>query len=334
MSRYSILLVFLVFTFLVTSLPFYAQPYFESKDKHVAPGHALGISSERDASYAIKNERKGDGTSFFSFEWLFNSIPPSKASRVSRSSPPREGGPLTSLFGRREVTYNRSTANFIQNVPSASLQPSIREQRLGKGKLELGVLMGTSHGITDIQANKHLDFVDFVDYQTSNFDYSFGVFTRYMATNWFAVNGGIKYARLSGVNKPPSNIEYEAFSFKNDLFEFFVKTEFHAPFLYHTSSKAYLFTGLSIFFTEISVLDAENQIYQVDDNFEQVQPALPIGLGYSYTFGNYISVGYEFGWRYTPFHYLDGVSPHDERRYDSYFFNLITLSYPLNLDKW
>lgn len=327
-------MVFLVFTFLVISLPIHGQPYDDNKDKQVAPGHALGISSERDASYAIKNERKGDGTSFLSFRWLFDSRPQSRAARLSRSSSPREGGALTSFLGRRKVPYQRSSANFIRNIPSEPIHLSIREQRLGTGKLEMGVLMGTSHGITDIQSNKYLDFLDFVDYQTSNFDYSFGVFARYMATNWFAVNGGMKYARLSGANKPPSNFEYESFSFKNDMFEFFIKTEFHVPFLYHTSSKAYLFSGLSIFFSEVSVIDAEDQIYHIDDDFEQVQPALPIGLGYSYTFGNFISVGYEFGWRYTPFHYLDGVSPLDERRYDSYFFNLIKISYPLVLDKW
>ncbi len=322
MYKYSIVSVVLVFILLSIGLSVQGQPFTDRKDEPAVEGHARGSTSGAGASEAIKNERKTKGSSFFRFEWLFGSrhTPPSSNSR----------NPQT-LNGRRGQVNYTTNADFIQNRPSIPIQPTLREQRLATGKWELGVLLGTSHSVTDIQKNKNLEFIDFVDYQASNFEYGFGIFTRYQAASWFALNGGMKYALLTGANKPPADFEYESYSFENNIFEFFLKTEFHAPFLQNTASKAYIFSGVSVYFTEVSLKDGDGQIHPITDDFEQIQPALPFGIGYSYTFSNFISVGYEFGWRYTPFHYLDGVVT-DERSYDSYFFNMLTISYPLAIN--
>ncbi len=333
------LLTFLA-VFFVLPITLYSQSLDERENHPAIEGHARGSSSGPNASEAIKNERKTLGSSIFNFEWLFGTRLESRAARISQSErldarepyvPPRsESQPVTAFRSRTRRQVNFTTnANFIKNEPTEALEPSRRDQQLAIGSWDLGVLFGTSHSVTDIQNNKSLGFGDFIDYQISNFNYTFGVFTRYKAADWFAINGGMKYAYFSGSNEPPADFQYESFSFENDLFEFFIKTEFYAPILQYSPSELYLFTGITLFFSDVKVLNADGMIHTITDEFQQIQPAMPFGLGYSYTFNNDLSVGYEFGWRYTLFYYLDGVRV-ENQGYDSYFFNMITVSYPLS----
>ncbi len=238
-----------------------------------------------------------------------------------------------------DVNYSRST--FIRNershaprrsysiAGSVNSEPVIAYHGSGDqlnndlGVWFLGLSLGTSHSITDIQGNKGMAFGDFVDYHTNynSFNHSLGVFTKCLVSNWFSLKGGMNYARFSGANTNKS--------FENDVFEFFIKTEFHAPFLKFSPSSIYLFSGLSAFFSDLTVRDANGEVMSADDDFSHIQPAMPIGLGYSFQFNNGFRLGYEFGWRYTLFSHLDGYEG-DDKHYDSFFFNQLSLSYALN----
>ncbi len=332
----TILLSFLLL-FILFCNDLHSQSLTQRERQPVIQGHAQGSTSGSDASQAISNQRKSKGAPFLRFEWLFGPSPVTKAVRVSQSEridhnygymPPRSNSIDPGFFPRRAKVKYTANASFVKNVPSRPLSPSIREEHLTIGTWELGILLGTSHSITDIQNNKSLGFGDFISNQTSNLNFGFGGFARYKAATWFSVSGGIKYARFSGTNEPPVDFEFEAFSFENSLYEFFIKTEFYAPFLEYSPSDIYLFSGVTVFLSDVSLKDADDQSHAITDDFEQIQPAMPFGLGYSYTVYNSVKVGYEFGWRYTLFHYLDGVKV-DDRNYDSYFFNMITISYPL-----
>jgi len=314
-----------------------SQSLTQRERQPTVQGHAQGSTMGSDASQAISNQRKSKGSSFIRFEWLFGPSPVTKAARVSQSeridsyygySPPRSNSIDPGYYPRRARVNYTANASFIKNEPSRPLEPTRRQKDFTTYIWEFGLLLGSSHSITDIQDNKSLGLGDFISEQTSSLNFGIGVFARHQVSTWFAISGGMKYSRFSGTNEPPVDFEYEAFSFENSLYEFYVKTEIYAPFLDYSSSDIYLFTGIAVFFSDVSLRDADNQSYAITDDFEQIQPAMPLGLGYSYTLYNSVKVGYEFDWRHTLFHYLDGVKV-DGSNYDSYFFNMITISYPL-----
>lgn len=307
------------------------------EDRPIVEGHARGGGSGPDASQAISNQRKSWGSSFFRLEWLLGPSPVPKAAKVSQSyrvehnygyMPPKSNSIDPAHYPRRaRVNYTRNTG-FVQNSPSRPLKLSRRDEELLIGGWEIGLLFGTSHSVTDIQNNKDIGFSELFSGQTKNLNYGVGAFARYIPANWFSVSGGMKYARFSGTNDAAAEYIYSGYSFTNNIYEFFVKSEFHAPFLEYKPTNIYLFTGVSVFLSDATVNDADGQSYVNADNYDQLHPAMPFGLGLSYTFYNFITVGYEFGWRYTLFHYLDGVRV-DDQNYDRYFFNMITVSYPL-----
>ncbi len=336
MVKFSSLFVYLFIILFSVSLE--GQSPADPKDSPASVGHSGRDRQGTEDPDFIKNEPKIKGTSFFDFGWLFgrDSRPESRSKRPDNREPydpPEIRSKRPDRFNGRRTIDHSSNADFVRNVPSESITKSHAEEQLATAAWDLGILLGTSHSITDMQANKNLGFVDFVDYQTSNFNFGFGAFVRHQPNSWFAINGGMNYAKLKGSNTSleglTDNFQYEGFSFENDIYEFFVKTEFHVPFLIYNPSNAYIFTGISVFFTELDMMDPDGRLYTSDYDFEQVQPAIPIGLGYYYTFRNGFSLGYEFGWRYTLFPYLDGIKI-DKRNYDSYFINSLTFSYSVN----
>jgi len=338
MIKASLLSVFLFF--ILTPVSLQGQSITGNNSGPFLEAYYSAMNDGTDPSEVIKNEPKSKESTFFLFEWLFGSPKPrqSRAEEVTQSEIPDGEREFTRpesnsenpvFYERKDYPNTTKNAGFIQNDRSKPIKPSLRDQHLKIGGWDLGLSVGSSHSITDVQNNKNLGFVGFMDYQTSNFSYSFGAFTRYKAADWFNLAGGINYARLSGsgtIDDPGINQDF--LSFENNLLEFLIKAEFYATFLRLNYSDVYLYTGVSAFLNDVVLEDAQGDSQPLANDYIQLQPAQLIGLGYSYNFDNGISIGYEVGWRYTLFNYLDGVKI-DKDKYDSYFLNSITISYPL-----
>lgn len=332
--------LFILFYLVLCPLFLHGQSIKGREKQPGVEGHAKGDRSGSSASSAIRNERKSKGSSFIRLEWLLGPSPVTRAEKYSRSStaenqdyymPPKSNSIDPGFYPRRARVNYTTNAGFVRNNPTNPLRPSRRQRQLAVGSWDIGALFGTSHSITDMQNNKSLGFAEFVDYHTGHFNFSFGVFTRFQAADWYAVSSGLKYAYFEGMKDPDSDIDFESpgNSFENKTYEFFIKNEFYAPFLYYNASDLYLFTGVTVFYANVELMD-DGQSLELPGDFEPIQPALAFGIGYSYNIYNSLKIGYEFGWRYTLFNYIDGVSSINHG-YDSYFFNLITVSYPLSL---
>ncbi|MFW5793247.1 MAG: DUF6089 family protein [Bacteroidota bacterium] len=225
----------------------------------------------------------------------------------------------------------KSTSNSaVANTPKEPLSESRRDKVMSKSQWLMGLSFGSSHAVADIGNSKNMAFGEFVDYQFSNLGLSMGLFTKYHLNNWFALSFGMDYGSYKGVHNAPSlnDSYYYGYSFENNIFEFFAKTEFSAPFLATTPVDLYLFTGIGVFFNDMKLYDDDNRRVSPNEisDYSQTQPSIPVGLGFGYYFNNKLRIGYELGYRYTVFTFFDGVNI-DSSGYDKYFSNSLKVSY-------
>ena len=216
--------------------------------------------------------------------------------------------------------------SVVRNTPKPPLYTSRRDQYTAFGHWELGLLLGSSHTLTDIGGSKGLGFGDFADYHTSNFGLSGGVYGRYIMNDWFALNLGMNFASLSAERDQPLQVgNNEVLRFQNEIFEFFSNTEFRLPNLARTPWDIYGFIGIGVFFSDASIYGVNDQLITTQDDYSQVQPFIPFGGGFSVKVTNTLRLGYELGWRNTIFHYLDGVKK--DNTYDHYFLNSLKIGF-------
>jgi len=271
------------------------------------------------------------------FRRLFGSRK-TKAEKVSRSHrhatrpqrytpPPSQSQNPESHSSRSSGASASSNNRSTRNQAKPPLHTSLRDQYYALGYWEVGLSFGTAHNITDVAQNKGLTLNEFTDYHANNFNFNLGFFTRYVMSEWFALSLGMDYANLTGQASLRENMpENSPYSFTNDIFEFYAKTELFLPALSRSPFDLYGFVGIGLFFSDARVFDIRGRIVELDVDYSQVQPVIPVGIGFSYKLPNGLRIGYEFGWRNTIFHYLDGVKMTRDN-YDNYFFNSLKISY-------
>ncbi len=219
-----------------------------------------------------------------------------------------------------------SDMSAVANTPKPPLFNSLKNQHHSFGFWEMGVAIATSHSLTDVEGSKGLSPGDFTSQHFSSYNFGGGFYGRYVMNDWFSVKLGMNYVRLDYTRESPVQIgSIFVKAFKNDIFEFFGTTEFHLPLLANTPWDLYTFTGIGVFFSDVSLNDQNNRLITITDDFNQVQPFIPLGVGFSVKLTNSVKLGYEFGWRNTIFHYLDGVKA--DERYDHYFLNSIKIGF-------
>ncbi|MFW6249380.1 MAG: hypothetical protein ACOC4J_06390, partial [Bacteroidota bacterium] len=147
------------------------------------------------------------------------------------------------------------------------------------------------------------------------------------------------FLSLSGqapANLINENPDLQAYSFTNEIFEFYGRTEFVLPALNRSPLDIWGFVGIGLFFSDASVFDQNDSMLEIDQDYSQVQPIIPIGMGISYKINKKIRIGYEFGWRNTIFNYLDGLDSSSintinttgtNSGYDQYFLNNLQISF-------
>ena len=223
-------------------------------------------------------------------------------------------------------SYSSTQNQGVQNTPKNPLSNSRRDAAMGRqaSRFNFGIAIGSAHAVTDIGGSKDMGFGDFLSYQTSNYGLKFGIYGQYQMNYWFALSFGMDYGSYQGAHMVDDGV-YGGYRFENNIFEFFAKTEFHAPFLYSSPADLYLFTGIGLFFNDMRLFNADNRPQTISTDFSQTQPAIPLGIGFGYTFNNIIRVGYELGYRYTMFNFFDGVDDLSNS-YDKYFSNTLKIS--------
>jgi len=241
--------------------------------------------------------------------------------RPQRYSPPASNSQNPDSHGRGGSIVKSSDMSAVRNTPKPPLTRSRRDQYKSLGSWEMGFSFSTTHTVTDIAASKGLPIAEFANFHSAHYSMGGGIYGRYRMTDWFAFNLGINFANLKANRDLPFLIGDNAVSsFNNDIFEFFTKSEFYMPGLTRTPFDLYGFVGIGMFFSDATIYDQNDRLISTQDDYNQVQPFIPFGGGLSVKVTNTIKVGYEFGWRNTIFHYLDGVK-NDTNSYDHYFLN-------------
>lgn len=246
--------------------------------------------------------------------------------RPQRYRPPASNSQNPQPMGRPGGVGRSSDMSAVRNTPKPPLQRSRRNTHQSLGIWELGFTFSTSHAITDISGNKNLPIGDFADYHMSNFSYGAGIYGRYLMNDWFAMNLGMNFANLTAART--DGVDYQdrqIYSFNNDIFEFFAKSEFRLPALAPSPFDLYGFVGFGLFFSDASLYDQNERLVTITQDYSQVQPFIPFGGGFSVKLTNTLKLGYEFGWRNTIFPYLDGITV--DNNYDHYFFNSLKIGF-------
>ncbi len=239
--------------------------------------------------------------------------------------PPESNSQLP--MGSSGSTNVRSTENVaVENVQKSPLGVSRRDQEMGTRPItwEIGINVGSAHAVTDIGNAKNMAFGDFMGYQTDNYGLNFGLYTKRLLSSWLGVSFGMDYGSYGGHHSCSTlaDSDYYGYRFENNVFEFFGKLELHAPFLERKAFDLYGFTGIGVFFNDLRLFNEQNRPVTIETDFNQVQPAIPVGLGFGYVINNQVRIGYELGYRYTMFNFFDGVGDKGSVN-DRYFSNVL-----------
>jgi hypothetical protein len=227
-----------------------------------------------------------------------------------------------------ETDWSQSDIRAINNSPKPPLFKSRREQYLSRDWWEVGIAISTTHVVSDVGLSKGLPLREFFQYHSANNSFGGGIYGRYIFNEWFSAGASATMLRLSGERDFYSELRgSEIFSFTNTISEFAVQAEYRLPVLAASPFDLYGFMGLGIFLNDIGIYDKFGRPEALTADFSQIQPFLLLGGSFSVKLTNKFKVNYEFGWRNTIFHYLDGVKLADS--FDHYFLNTLKIGYIL-----
>lgn len=192
-------------------------------------------------------------------------------------------------------------------------------------KSEIGAFVGTSFYIGDLSHSTIF----------SECDIAGGVVYRYNFTPRWALKANVIFAKLHA-SDAISNGNYERnLSFKCPLTEISVQAELNFLNLYNQKGynrfSPYVFAGVSVFSFnpqaeyngqtyDLQPLGTEGQgLEGGKKHYSLCSAAIPFGIGLKFNIGRFISIGAEWGMRFTFTDYLDDVSTvyydNDELRY-------------------
>lgn len=199
-----------------------------------------------------------------------------------------------------------------------------------------GLTIGTASSLTDIGGTKYEGRNFFMlDNQFNTTSLAVGLFARKRLNKHFAVNASLDYAKLSGsdLDSPGTSRENRGKLFTNNIYELSAKCEYFLPKNRHLHSPLDYFgyLGLGVFYHNPKIVDTnpEEAILSTTKpaSFSKIQLSIPMGIGFYYTFPNYLRVGMDIGYRKTFTDYLDGFTRPASSGNDCYFFTMINVAY-------
>ncbi len=179
---------------------------------------------------------------------------------------------------------------------------------------ELGAMVGTSFYLGDLNPRGLFKMPQLAG----------GIIYRYNFTPRWAIKADVLFAKVAG-SDAITNKNYERnLSFTSPITEISVQAEMNFFKLYNERGKnffsPYIFAGISVFSFNpqaeyngqtfaLQHLGTEGQgLEGQKDYYSLCSVAIPFGLGFRFNFAKYISLGAEWGLRYTFTDYLDDVS--------------------------
>ena len=206
------------------------------------------------------------------------------------------------------------------------LQLSRRSMLMQQLGWDAGFNIGTSHSLTDVSGNSVEQRPSFLNTQWQTTSINAGAFARYKFHDMFAARASFNYGRIHGADSLADGRTRD-FYFDNNIFELAVVGEVYVPRgSWNQNFNIYGFLGIGGFYHNPNLTIPEHINIQLDD-FNKIQPAIPMGIGAYYALPDNIRIGYEIGWRKLFFDYLDGFTRPASRGNDSYYFSTIKISY-------
>lgn len=232
--------------------------------------------------------------------------------------------------GKRKKTHHKSSPKFMSNK---------NKHKYGGNKYteyDGGLTIGTASSLTDIGGKKWAgrDFF-MLDNQFNTTNIAVGLFARKRLDKHFAVNGSLDYAGLSGSDlySPGTSRFNRGKSFTNKIVELSAKCEYFLPKnkRLHSPLDYFGYAGLGVFYQNPKVVDSNPEEAIISSTqpvkFSKIQLTMPIGIGFYYTFPNYLRVGMDIGYRKTFTDYMDGFTRPASQGNDCYFFTMVNVAY-------
>ena len=200
---------------------------------------------------------------------------------------------------------------------------------------EAGISIGVSNFLGDLGKKEPRARSYFGDIEASLFKPAVGIFYRNTFNHWVAFRGAFTYTQFEGDDKLANTKElrddawyrnYRNLHFKSHAFEVSAMVEVNLMKYVPGSSRfkfaPYVFTGIAMLrfnpkakyygeWVELQPIGTEGQgmpQYPDRHKYSLFQPTLPIGIGLKYNINKYLSLGIEFGHRFTFTDYIDDVS--------------------------
>ena len=212
------------------------------------------------------------------------------------------------------------------------LTPSRRMLAMRQMGWEIGGNLGTSHSLTDVSGSSVDQRPSFLNTQWSTTSLNIGAFGRYRFHEYFAGKASLNYGRVHGADSLAEG-RSRNFYFDNNIIELAAVFEVFVPVgSPNFPFDFYGFFGLAGFYhnPNLTVPDPPpHDFYEDEMTFSNFQPAIPMGVGFSYQLTRDWKIGYEVGWRKTFFDFLDGFTRPWSRGSDSYYFATVKVSYQL-----
>lgn len=188
---------------------------------------------------------------------------------------------------------------------------------------DYGMTIGASNYLGDIggKEQSRRDFIS--DIKLAKTRWNVGGFVRYKWRPKLSVKGAVEYLRLEGDDKLSTNPgrHFRNFNFKNDIYEvsatgeyfFFEDNDLGNTYRYRNGFRAYLFAGLAGFISNpktlyrgqwVALQPLATEGYQ----YKRMVFAIPMGIGFYFTFNKKNRFGFEMNYRKTFTDYLDDIS--------------------------
>lgn len=193
------------------------------------------------------------------------------------------------------------TLLFIVNINNSNAQRS-----------ELGIIAGGTYYIGDINPYYHF----------ANIKPAGGLLYRYNFTNRLTLKANFIYGNIASSDNSIGYYNWRQLSFKTSIYEFSPQLEINfLPYQIGNDKipvSPYIFGGISVFKfnpkssdgLNLHSLSTEAQGTSLSSQYQYslITFAIPFGMGVKRNFGNYISIGAEWGMRKTFTDFLDDIS--------------------------
>jgi len=190
---------------------------------------------------------------------------------------------------------------------------------------DAGIKAGASNYLGDIGGNEHTrrDFVS--DLKPGETRLSLGAFGRYRIAREISVLASYNYGRIEGDDKLSSNKgrHYRNLNFRNDIHEFALEGQYYfytlndlgRTYLFENNFRAYVGLGAAVFYhnpetfydgswVDLRPLKTEGE----SKPYSKICMAIPMSMGFFFTFKKQYRIGWDISWRKTFTDYLDDVS--------------------------